>query len=364
MAARTSPRFALTTARNVALDAETPGRLIAYLRRAMDEPTIAYAEPPSPISGGFDTTIFAFSLAAAPPGFEGPLIVRIFRAERDAGHVTFESAVQRAVSATGFPVPPVLVTELDERALGGAFLIMPRVPGRIMLSAFFGPGVRHTPALFGRTHAALHALDPEVISARVQADGASGADLLHRSSELAWLRECIERARLSGLLDCLGWLVAHHPNGSAGRRVLCHGDFHPLNILIDDSGRNVTGVIDWAGARIADPAWDVGATVALMTQGPIDVPAAVYPAMAFVRRRVVAAYLRAYQRLLPLDLQAVRYYEALRCLGFAVEVGEKHQMRAGFIPEDSRSSAFEQPHVVSRVFKRLKDITGVAASLP
>jgi hypothetical protein len=59
--------------------------------------------------------------------------------------------------------------------------------------------------------------------------------------------------------------------------VICHGDFQPLNILADH-GR-LTGVIDWAKATIADPAFDYGAVLAIFATVPIRVPAGLHRAL-------------------------------------------------------------------------------------
>jgi aminoglycoside phosphotransferase (APT) family kinase protein len=353
---RTS-RFAVTAVRDRAADAGIAPRLIAYLRAALGDELIDYASEPSAISGGFDTSVFAFRLAGAPQAFSQPLILRVFRpgSARQAG---FESAVQNALAACAFPAPPVLITEQDEARLGGAFTIMPRVEGSIMLGAFFGPRIVRLPALLGRTHAQLHGLDVDRFAGRVEDAGVARTDLCAR--DIVALQERIERASLLGLQGCMSWLASREPRETG--LAVCHGDFHPLNILIDGDG--VSGVIDWAGTRIADPAWDVGATVALISQGPVNVPRPLYAAIAYLRRRVVAGYLRAYSGERALDLDAVRYYEALRTLGFAVEAGEKRQQRGGILPPDTRPSAFEGSHVLSRILRRLREITGVTPALP
>jgi hypothetical protein len=56
----------------------------------------------------------------------------------------------------------------------------------------------------------------------------------------------LETPRKQGLLDA----IVHMPDGDR----LCHGDFHPLNILGDTSD---PVIIDWLDARRGDPAADV-----------------------------------------------------------------------------------------------------------
>jgi len=53
----------------------------------------------------------------------------------------------------------------------------------------------------------------------------------------------------------------------AREATICHGDFHPLNILADKN--QTTGVIDWSNAVIAEPAMDVGSAIANMSAVPL-----------------------------------------------------------------------------------------------
>jgi aminoglycoside phosphotransferase (APT) family kinase protein len=54
--------------------------------------------------------------------------------------------------------------------------------------------------------------------------------------------------------------------------VVCHGDLHPFNLLVE--GDHLT-VLDWTPALLAPPARDVGFTSLLLQEPPLIVPAAV-----------------------------------------------------------------------------------------
>ena len=60
----------------------------------------------------------------------------------------------------------------------------------------------------------------------------------------------------------IDWLLENRPP-EPERLAVCHGDFHPLNILVQDG--IVTGVLDWPGFIIADPALDIANTIVLST---------------------------------------------------------------------------------------------------
>src|SRR5262249_20684815 len=52
------------------------------------------------------------------------------------------------------------------------------------------------------------------------------------------------------------------------RSVICHGDFHPLNVIVGDAGATV---VDWTAARLGPPAFDVAFTALLLAHPPIQV---------------------------------------------------------------------------------------------
>jgi len=235
----------------------------------------------------------------------------------------FETAVQNNVAALGYPAARVLHTCEDVQPLGSSFLVMERLPGSIMLDLIFRPSRFwfRLPAILASAQAQLHSLDPDTLllaleKADVPSRGLSVGDWLERVQRL------ISYARLDGLAPGMQWLLDNRPPESE-RSVICHGDFHPLNILLDRG--KVTGVIDWPWVRLARPEYDVGATIAIFTQGPVDMPSFLQAVVSRGRGWFIRRYLSAYRRLCPLDSEALLYYEAVRLLGFVVEAGNHRQ---------------------------------------
>jgi len=167
--------------------------------------------------------------------------------------------------------------------------------------------------------------------------------------------------RLDGLRDAYAWVETSRPPSDRAA-VVCHGDFHPLNVMME--GSNVTGVLDWANMRIADAAWDVGAAIALFGHWPIDLPGPVVPVVNVIRNWLLRRYEKAYLAERPLDLASVRHYEAMRLLGFMVETGIYRQAKAGVIPPTTKAAPFNDPRVLRGITKRFTAITGVAVWLP
>jgi len=341
-------------------------RLLAHLRITFESPKLDYTEPPQAITGGFDTLTYSLALGGAKEEICRALILRVFRTEhpsavlKSAERVRFESVVQNTISRLGYPAPRVLEVCNDPEIIGAPFLVMERLPGRIMLDLFFTPSRvwRRLPELLAEAHARLHSLDSASLERAVQESSLSPQALtpLDRPE----LAARIERASLNGLRAGIERLVSREP--ASGSHSICHGDFHPLNILIDRG--QVSGVIDWTYTRIADPAYDVGATIALFGQGPIDLPGFIQSAADLFRRWVIRRYFAAYQRARDIDRDAVNYYEAMRCLGFLVEAGEHRQAELGVIERPEKPTAFGAPRTVRGIIARFRDITGVELALP
>ena len=339
-------------------EADVAHALLPYLCDAVGAPGLALVAPLNRLLGGFDTLVYAFELRDPPRALAGPLVLRVYRDARGPERAHREGCVQNAVAALGFPTPRVLLTCLDRSVLGGAFQVMQRLHGHVMLDDFLGPRIVRMPALLAALQVRLHALDPHAFQHHLAA-GQCPTDHMSVASDVAAMQARIAAAQLSGLDPGMQWVVENRPSPQTS--AVCHGDFHPLNVLLD--GRTVSGVLDWAWAKIADPAWDVGATVALITQGPLALPRVLQGIAAAARRWLVGRYVRAYTALRPLDLSAVRYYEALRCLAMLIEAGEYRQAQRGVIPPTPKPTAFKDGRVVGGIIARLRDISGADSSV-
>jgi aminoglycoside phosphotransferase (APT) family kinase protein len=162
--------------------------------------------------------------------------------------------------------------------------------------------------------ARLHALDPEPV--RRELDSAdvlikSTADLLRIHRQLA-----TDYGR-PDLAAAAQWLL-DHPAPPAPE-VICHGDLHPFNLLID--GDRIT-LLDWSVALLAPRAFDVSYTILILSEAPLRVPAWTRPLVRWFGRRVAARFLRCYQRsaAVPLDPAEVRWHQTVTCLRALVEV--------------------------------------------
>jgi aminoglycoside phosphotransferase (APT) family kinase protein len=89
---------------------------------------------------------------------------------------------------------------------------------------------------------------------------------------------------------------------------LCHGDFHPGNILM--AGETPV-VIDWTNATQGDPNADVARTLLMFRVGelPPGSPMLIRVLARFVRRVMSSAYLRAYRRQRAVEPAEVRRWD-------------------------------------------------------
>jgi aminoglycoside phosphotransferase (APT) family kinase protein len=334
--------------------------LLAHLRAALARPQLDFVESPAQISGGYDTEIYGFRLAGAAPEWSGPLILRLFRVETPGRAARFEATVQNCVADLGMCAPRVLHVVEGAEPLGGAFLVMERVAGRNLLSALASLSAPRVPRWLADTQARLHALDARALE---RALAAAGLDPAARSAsgELAESTERIESHGLSSLRAGAEWLARERPDPPA-LPAICHGDFHPLNVLCE-RGR-VTGLIDWTRAHLAWPEYDVGTTLALLSHGPIPVPGWLAPPARAARALLVRAYLAAYRRRRPLDPDRLRWFEALRLLRFLMEEGVEQAAELAGRPRSSKRSPWADAAVRRGICDRFESLTAVRVRTP
>lgn len=284
--------------------------LLSYLRSELQDQRLTYSTPPTPVEGGYDTAIYRFQLEGASDEFSEPLILRVF-AGSSSGRAGFESLVQGAVSGVGYPAPRVYFTCTDEAILGAGFLIMELMPGRLMTDL----PEEVMPEMLAEAHLRLHGIDANPIREALESSGLRSSRRSFDNLIRGFKKQAEERG-YDWLRDGLGWLEENRP-GEPERPVVCHGDFHPLNLLVED-GR-VSGVLDWAGFLLGEPAYDVGTTVFLgQVAAPVLLPGVDW--LGLIRR-----YLEHYLKKSPLEPKRVDYYSAFRCLWSMFEGAEGHK---------------------------------------
>lgn len=272
-------------------------RLLAWIRERLDDPAIGYALPPRRLAGGTDTHTYRFGLTNAPGGLGGPLVLRLYSRAHDVGRAVRESRIQKALARTPLPVPDVYLTCTDAAVLNGAFFIMQFLPGELMSRA----AAEAIPVLLATTQLTLHGIDPAPI---VEILRAQGEMVLPQPADEDLAAITAYALKYPTLGPIVGWMSENLPPPPV-RLSLCHGDFHPLNIAVQDG--EVTGVFDWANFMVGDPAADVAATMTL------GIPARRLFSLDSCDR-IWQEYLESYRSESPIDPDTLDYYRVRRCL--------------------------------------------------
>ncbi|HEX5616572.1 MAG TPA: phosphotransferase [Acidimicrobiia bacterium] len=288
-----------------------------WLAQRFDD-TVALADTPSTAGDGLDNVIhFArFTGGRLPDAWRGPLVLRIHRYPDRLALAQREAAVQGWCADLGYPAPRMVHVFGPGELCHLPLQVMERAPGVTMIDALKRSPWR-APMLVRRLaalHVQLHELpvdhwpDPDaplladrrLRSVRTWVDALDDPDL----------RAALRRAEPVALeLD-------------RAPRVANHGDFHPLNVLVD--GDRVA-VIDWTDAALGDRHGDVARTALLFRAAALAADNRLERiALARVGPVLGRMYLRAYQRSAPLDATRLRRWEALHALHGWAQIRSLH----------------------------------------
>lgn len=205
-------------------------------------------------------------------------ILKLFHTRWSLAAVEQEARISRLVQETGLPVPATGgLMEID----GRHGILFERIDGPTMLRQL---GAKPCTAIallhaFADLHVRMHAQTiamRELPSQRQQL-----TRLIQQASSLPaeW------RAAALAALD-------HLPDGNC----LCHGDYHPDNILMTPHG---PVIIDWSDATAGNPLADVARTALILRLGAPP-PGGMSPLLiGRIRAVAQAIYLRRYRRHAP-----------------------------------------------------------------
>lgn len=218
----------------------------------------------TPVSGGWDTALWHVEHAGLVSA------LRVFRPEQ-AETCRRELAAMRLAAAGAVPVPTVRAQGLwrDRPAL-----LLAWCDGTQLFKALMTePRNAHTLGVnFGRTQARIHAIAVP-----------SDAPVLVRD----WIDEIgPEHTALHRRLRTLPF----RPNA------LLHGDFHPLNVMVDTDAATTTGVLDWANAGLGDPRFDIARTYSLLRLAKM-IPGIVWDDGAPALRAFSSGWQQGYQEI-------------------------------------------------------------------
>lgn len=233
------------------------------------------------IAEGREAEVFAW---------EDGAVLKLYRHAEDGRRAEWEAAAMTAAATTGHLVPtPRGLTTVD----GRPGLLMERVDGPDLLSQVARRPwtVLAAGRVLGQIHARLHTVAaPE------------GLPPLRDALRLRITTSPLVPAHLQpfalSVLDSL-------PDGD----IICHGDFHPGNVIMGTAG---PAVIDWTNATRGDPAGDFARTTILISIGepPPGSPLMLRLLALVGRDLLLSAYRRSYSRQRSPDPALVRRWLA------------------------------------------------------
>ena len=281
---------------------EIQSRLSTFYARAVPAKQGARISEVIPISEGWESDMYAFTLESGPYGARRheELILRIYSGEDVQAKSACEWRGMGLLHDAGYPVPRVLILERDDSPFGWPFLIMERIRGRQMWPVWFrSPEARQQEllTLFCRLFVRLHKLDWQPFARELASfDADDPHALLDR--ELDKIRPYVERFPIAGFLPVFHWLEGRRDLVSRGRPAVIHWDYHPANILLREDGSAV--VVDWTQVDVSDLRFDLAWTLLLVST---------YEGQSWYER-----ILHEYERLAGARVEQLAFFEVYACL--------------------------------------------------
>ena len=171
----------------------------------------------------------------------GARVMKLYKSTAAKPAAFREAAIHAAVEAMALPVPKVWSVQEIGGRWGVVFDRANQASFAEQMLSNSGEVPRYLECMV-RLHMRIHSHP-----------GIQFADLKVRLADNIAVTSLLDERRKRDLLD----RIAHMPDGDR----LCHGDFHPMNIL-GDASQPV--IIDWPDARRGDPAADVCRSYLLM----------------------------------------------------------------------------------------------------
>lgn len=269
----------------------TTDHLLAALQRHTSRHELDWARPPEPIGGGFWAEMYLVELdAAAPTELRGRLVARIMP---DPATALREASIQRHLTRWDFPAPTIRCAGQPGLELDRAWTLMDLAPGAPMLDGLSARTAitraralaRRLPEVLAEAAATLHRCPIDGLTDEFPDQPPTVGGFL---KDLARQADALDRPDLVQIAEQL------RGRTPAGHAVICHGDLHPFNLLVDDQRWTL---IDWSTAVLADPHYDVAFTTLMLSNPPLGGPAPVRAITRAIGRHLADRFLRTYTEL-------------------------------------------------------------------
>jgi aminoglycoside phosphotransferase (APT) family kinase protein len=269
---------------------------------------VADVEVPVRVTGGFDFWIYGlhFGGAGLPAPWAAPLIARIPAAAGRFPLLERECRLQAWVAGHGYPAPPLVELIPPGELFGSPVQVMRRVAGTRMDDAVMAtPSL--IPHLAGQLAASQVALHRQPVPEWAQSG--PGWSLIDR--RLALARYLVAQGLGGPVAEALERAEQIVPLLEVPDPVICHGDFHPRNLLLD---AGTVWVIDWTDAGIGDRHGDIARTQWLFRFAAVALNGETGGGVSQALTALSRDYLPSYRREVPVDAARLRLWMPLQHL--------------------------------------------------
>lgn len=255
-----------------------------------------------------EKTLLAQGRTAEVYEWENSRVLKLYRQDMPKEAIENEYKISLEVQRQGIPSPKVFdMITIDDR-LG---VVYERVLGNNLLKTII-----KAPWLAARGARKMAELQYKVHKCEVS-NLPSIKDILRRNIKKVDLLTEEKKKKILSYLDKL-------PEGSK----LCHGDFHPDNILIS---QNKEYIIDWMTGCMGSPEADVARTSILLRIGsmPPGTSKVVIKLVDFARKKLYKGYIEQYIKLSGMNMESIIAWEMPLAAARLIEwlpLEEKHKL--------------------------------------
>ncbi|MBW5448088.1 phosphotransferase [Cohnella sp. CFH 77786] len=227
--------------------------------------------------------LIAYGRTAELLDFAPDLVLKLFKSDMPLQPIENEFHISKRVYQAGVPSPEsIRMIEMD----GRHGIVYRKLSGVTMLKAISKDPrlLNQEAARMARLHANMHQ--------HAVSDLPNQREILSGSIKQAPILTIPEKEWILNRLETL----------KEDTR-LCHGDFHPDNILLGER----EWIIDWMTGMIGNPTGDVARTIVLIKYGtmPDETPKAIVSLISQIRRDLLSTYLQEYIMISEMDPEEI-----------------------------------------------------------
>ncbi len=213
------------------------------------------------LASGFESEIYAFQLQR-PPSSPEDYILRLFTGSGAAEKLTREANALTLLQSVDYPVPALLLQEIESAVLGKPFEIIERLEGQALwpvLAAAEPDQQSEVLGRFGPLLAQLHQLDWRAFTENPDRYEEDPSRLMDET--ISHYRSLYTKYNLTGFIQLTDWLD-RNKHGIAVQPAVVHQDFHVHNVFLCTDHR--LAVIDWTQFALSDYRIDLCWTLLIM----------------------------------------------------------------------------------------------------